>query len=178
MGGRRRLNTEVCDNGQDATARLVALGLLSLVLGLTVYLSDRPAASAYFLAADPATAALHGRSFGPLGQWLPAFLHVYAFILFTAAVVVPRGRGVAAVCTAWFAVDTLFECGQHPAIAPDLAALIPRWFQGIPVLENTANYFVRGVFDPIDILFIALGAIAACATIGIAVTHRRTACAR
>jgi hypothetical protein len=156
---------DVAGHTPSTTGRLVALGVLSLGIGLLIYLTDRPADSAYFLRGDFAAVRISGISFGSLGQWLPAFLHVYAFILFTVVLAGLRGRQVMAACVAWFTIDALFECGQHPAIAPVLASSVPEWFQRVPVLENTASYFARGVFDPTDILFIALGAVSAYATI-------------
>lgn len=175
-----RLSSLWRDSGgaqQRATA-LAVLGFLSLALGVLLYLADRPVERTYFLPDTLMTIDRPAGLFGLFGQWLPGLLHVYAFILFTVALAVPRGRRIMGVCAAWFAIDALFECGQHPAIAPKLAALTPDWFQGIPVLENTASFFARGVFDPVDILFIALGAIAACITIGIMASPRRVTCAQ
>jgi hypothetical protein len=152
---------------------MVALGLGSLAAGLLIYLADRPVASTYFLQGNIASFKNSGITFGTPGQWLPAFLHVYAFILLTVVIARCQGRQIVAVCMAWFVIDALFECGQHPALAPRLAELVPEWFRGIPVLENTASYFVRGVFDPIDLLFIAFGAVAAYATTSLMMRNRR-----
>jgi hypothetical protein len=163
-------------NVQPRAAPLAVLGFLSLTLGVLLYLADRPVERTYFLPDTLTTILRPAGLFGLFGQWLPGFLHVYAFILLTVAIAAPRGRQILSVCAAWFAVDALFECGQHAAIAPRLAALAPDWFQGIPVLENTASYFMRGVFDPLDILFIALGAVAAYATIRSTELPWRPAC--
>jgi hypothetical protein len=176
MGGRQCLNREVSDDAHAATGWLAALGLLALVLGLAVYLTDRPVERTYFLPDDLTASVRPAGLFGMFGQWLPAFLHVYAFILLTVVVSASRDRQVIAVCAMWFVIDALFECGQHPAVASRLAALAPDWFQAIPVLENTASYFARGTFDPIDILFTALGAMAAYVTIRISRVQRRPAC--
>jgi hypothetical protein len=44
----------------------------------------------------------------------------------------------------------------------DLALkIIPDWFTGIPFLENTKNYFLKGTFDFIDLGAIALGTVIA-----------------
>jgi hypothetical protein len=162
---------------QHRAAALAVLGFLFLVLGLLLYLADRPVERSYFLPDILTTINRPVGLFGLFGQWLPAFFHVYAFILLTAAITAPRRRQIITVCATWFVIDALFECGQHPAIAPKLAELMPGWIQGIPVMENTASYFVRGVFDPIDILFTAFGAIAAFVTIRIATMSRRLVCA-
>lgn len=175
-----RLSSLWRDSGgaQYRAAALAVLGFLSLALGVLLYLADRPVERTYFLPDTLTTTSRPAGLFGLFGQWLPGFLHVYTFILFTVALAAPRGQRIMGVCTAWFAIDALFECGQHPAIAPKLAALMPGWFQGIPVLENTASYFVRGVFDPVDILFIALGAVAGFVTIRFAALPRRVTCAQ
>ena len=39
--------------------------------------------------------------------------------------------------------------------------LIPTWFSGMPFLENTENYFLRGTFDIIDLVAVALGTVIA-----------------
>jgi DNA-binding beta-propeller fold protein YncE len=69
---------------------------------------------------------------------------------------------------AWFAISSLFELGQHPALSPLIAASLPAWFAHIPVLDNTAAYFLRGTFDPLDFLSGALGTLAACFTVVLA----------
>lgn len=88
-----------------------------------------------------------------------------------------------AVCAAWLVVDALFEFVQHSSAAPALAALTPPWFQGIPrlfegipVLENTESCFLRSMFDPIDILFAAAGALAAYLTIKRVQAEQRSGC--
>ena len=35
--------------------------------------------------------------------------------------------------------------------------IIPDWFEGIPFLENTKNYFQKGTFDMVDLVAIAFG---------------------
>jgi hypothetical protein len=63
------------------------------------------------------------------------------------------------ICPSWFLVDSAFELGQK---FNDLALkIIPDWFTGIPFLENTENYFLKGTFDYIDLAAIALGTLIA-----------------
>jgi hypothetical protein len=47
-------------------------------------------------------------------------------------------------------------CSSDLALAATTSGL-----NGIPLLENTPAYFANGVFDPLDLLAIALGALAA-----------------
>jgi hypothetical protein len=145
----------------------VILGLASaaLALGLLVYALDRPPGSAYFLPADWSLAANHSRWFGRLGGYVPEFAHVYAFSLLTVIVLGAWRKLALPSCAAWWAIDSLFEIGQHAAISPHIAAAVPRWFDGIPFLENAAPYFLRGTFDPWDLVAIAFGALAAFATV-------------
>jgi hypothetical protein len=70
-------------------------------------------------------------------------------------------RAAIVVCSGWFFVNVAFELGQHPAIAPWLSRLIPSWFEHIPILARAKGYFLYGTFDLSDIVFIALGALAA-----------------
>jgi hypothetical protein len=145
------------------TARSLVLALIAtatLAVGVLVYMFDRPAASVSFLPKALSFAGGHQPYFGALGGQLPDFVHVYAFILLTVAVSPWRAR-VIPICAFWWAVDSLFKIGQHPALAPQLARAMPAWFQHVPILENSARYFLRGTFDPLDLAAIALGTIAA-----------------
>lgn len=150
--------------GANGWLALIALG--ALALGTLVYLLDRPAATVYLLPQALSFARGHHPWFGALGGHLPEFVHVYAFILLTVAVSPWPGR-VWPICAFWWTVDSLFELGQHPAIAPHIAAALPAWFQHVPLLDNTANYFLRGTFDPGDLAAIALGTLVAYVTVGV-----------
>jgi len=149
----------ICSAMHEA-AVLVATGLMAMLVGLLVYLTDRDPAHAALI---PAVAALAGASlFGALGQWMPSFLHPFAFSLFTAAVLPPRSAWRYRACAAWCAVNLAFECGQHPLASARLA----EWVQGF---GNTlagrmvANYFLLGTFDGGDIVAALLGGLAAVA---------------
>jgi hypothetical protein len=114
------------------------------------YLTDRAATHAWLIPSEPALAGRH--LFGPLALWLPSFVHVFAFSLFTAAVLPPQRRLADAACVVWAAVNLLFEIGQHPRLQPLLSEL--PW-------APLARYFRQGVFDPGDIAAALLGALAA-----------------
>lgn len=129
--------------------RVTAIAVAALAVGVAVYVLDRPPGSAYLL---PRSATLFPGApswFGSAGAWLPAFLHVFAFSLLTAALLRASRSNAACACVAWWAIDSLFELGQHPAVSPHLGAA----------------YFVRGSFDPADLLATALGALCAYATL-------------
>ncbi|HFE32524.1 MAG TPA: hypothetical protein ENJ17_04345 [Gammaproteobacteria bacterium] len=139
-------------------------GLAALALGALLYLLERPAARTYFI---PRTLAEMLQPdggaglFGALGQQLPTFLHTFSLCLLTAALLRVGWRGALGICGAWLVTDALFELGQQTTTAEWLARHVPAWFQHVPVLDNTASYFLHGRFDPLDLLSIVLGAAAA-----------------
>ena len=144
----------------------IFIGSVALWVGLFVYLTDRPVGEIYFIwkANIPAT-FFQGFPdlFRGLGGSLPSFLHVFSFSLLTAGLFPCRRRGWAVLCAVWLFVDCLFEVGQkYPAWT---SAMIPRWFEAVPFLENSRNYFFRGTFDYLDLVASVAGAAAACSVL-------------
>ena len=146
----------------NATRILIGAG--ALIIGLLLYLTDRPPDQTYFLVRLGLTNSLYQDHvvrplFGLLGGNLPAFLHVFAFILITGGILACGKKGSLIIALSWFATDAAFELGQRfPAWAE---RLVPRWFDSMPVLDATQNYFRVGRFDPLDIVAVAVGAVAA-----------------
>jgi hypothetical protein len=140
---------------------LLAIAMMALGIGVLIYVFDRQAQYVYFLPAWLSAYNAHGGVFGLLGNYLPTFIHVYAFILLTVVVAGLSGTRVLPVCFFWFAIDSLFEVAQWGPVARWLAVHTPDWFEGIPFLENTSAYFLHGTFDVLDLLSIALGTLAA-----------------
>lgn len=138
---------------------MLFLATLLLATGIMVYALDR-AGAVYFLS-DWTTAPTGTAIFGPLGDHVPTFLHPLVFILITAAVLRPWPRLLPAICAAWFAIECLFELGQMAPFDAHIAAALPSWFDSVPVLRITADYFTRGTYDPLDILSIGLGTVIA-----------------
>jgi hypothetical protein len=131
----------------------ILIGLGTLTLGAMVYLTDRPPESAWLIDRLSGHVSLKGGGspvFGILGENLPAFAHVFAFSLITAALLNTGGSGYGA-CVFWFTINTLFELGQA---RPDILA---------PFLPpgRLIDYFTKGTFDILDILACAAGALAA-----------------
>lgn len=171
--------------GPRATLALALVAALALALGTAVYLLDRPAGSAWLLpsawqavhvagTAAPASnagLAAAGTWFGAAGLWLPSLAHAFAFSLFTALLLPRRAGPAAAACVGWALVDTLFELGQHPAIAPALAAGLASTFDGAPLALRVGRYFTQGSFDVADIAAGCGGA--ALAGLALAFAHRR-----
>lgn len=139
----------------------VLIAAVALSAGALVYLLDRQPEHTYFLFHGLTIAGAPHALFGAAGNHLPAFLHVFAFILLTAAVAGSANACAIRIGAAWFVIASLFEFGQHPAVSPLVAASLPAWFAPVPVLDNTAAYFLGGTFDPLDFLAIAMGTVAA-----------------
>lgn len=142
--------------------RLILLGFLALLIGVLVYLVDRPPEQTYFLSAFPLKISLYDiypPIFGRLGPVLPDFMHVVAFILLTAGVLAGNRRVYAAVCLFWLVVDGAFELGQK--YSDQAASLVPAWFDGIFLLENTGAYFKHGTYSRHDMAAIVIGAVVA-----------------
>lgn len=138
----------------------VLLGVFLLTVGTTVYLLDRSWQQLAIAQVIPLT---HSRSpvFGALGGSLPSFAHVCAFALLTAALLDGGRRLNQVICFGWLVANVTFELGQHPKLATSLASAVPAWFAHVPILDKTPTYFLSGTFDPLDILFATLGALAA-----------------
>jgi hypothetical protein len=152
-------------SAQHRTLGLVALALLALTTGVFVYLLDRPAGSAELIPAVLQLSTDEGRAFGPSGDWLPSLVHVYAFILLTAAVMRPSPRNLLLVCTGWLVIEAFFELIQHPAVTQLLVDQASSWSGRLPVLATLHDYAVSGAFDPMDLVGLALGVVAAYLTV-------------
>ena len=137
---------------------LAALGGVLLVIGLAVYLGDRPPGHAMLLPAWPRPSG--GAWFGSVGPWLPSFIHPFAFSLLTVAALGPSRRPRYGACMAWGAVNAAFELGQLPQVA---ASLGPALRESAPASRALADYFTRGRFDLLDLAAVALGSVAAAA---------------
>lgn len=140
--------------GPDAVYALIAA--VALAMGVSVYLFARPPLDLLPFSWNLFT----GAGLRPLSGVLPEFLHVFAFILLTAAVVRGPPR-VIPICVFWVGIETFFELGQHPSLAPYITAAVPQWFEQLPVLDRTASYFLHGTFDPWDVVTTVLGTLAA-----------------
>ncbi len=140
---------------------LLVIAAAALTIGLLVYLLGREHGAIYFLTLWSPVEHTRINLADGLGGSLPAFVHSYAFILLTYWVVFPDRTGLPAICLGWMALESLFEGAQSEPLAAWLATHTPAWFTGVPLLENWADYFLHGTFDPFDLLAIAAGGIAA-----------------
>lgn len=151
------------NNRSDALQLTTAV--LALGIGVLVYLLDRQPDNVYFIPDWVSIAGSLNPIFGQIGNHLPTFIHVYAFILLTVIIMSPSPAMVFWICVTWFSVDSLFEIAQLTPIANWIAEHVPASFAGIPFLENTDSYFLTGTFDFLDLISIAMGTVAAYLTI-------------
>jgi hypothetical protein len=136
----------------------ILIGLFFLFIGALVYLIDRPPYLTYFVYRYGQILSLHKIApniFGPFGNSLPDFIHVFSFILITAGIVSCGKRGCLIISLSWLIIDCAFELGQRYHSLP--LKIIPDWFSGIPILEATKGYFLTGTFDFNDIVALLLG---------------------
>ena len=141
-------------------ARLLLLALLGLGTGVAVYLLDRGGA-AYFVPGEIGAALPIRSVFGSLSGSLPAFAHVFAFALFTAALLGPGRVDGSRICLAWWGADSIFELGQANAVDAFILDLVPVALADVWPVAYVTSYFRQGTFDLQDLLAIALGAAAA-----------------
>jgi len=152
----------------------ILIGVAGLILGSLVYLIDRPPDQTYFVYISKINISLFNtfpNFFGVLGNSLPDFLHVFSFILITAGLFSCKKGGYVIICLSWFFIDCAFELCQKFNTLP--LRIIPGWFEGIPFLENTKNYFQRGTFDMVDLVAIAIGTAVAYFVVILTASKRR-----
>ncbi len=148
--------------GNIINFRQILIGLSVLVFGTLVYVVDRPPDQTYFVHKSFVNISLHDtlpNLFGFIGNSLPAFIHVFSFILITASLISCRKKGYLFICLGWFLVDCVFELGQK--FSSLTLKIVPSWFSSIPFLENTRNYFLHGTFDFNDLAAIIIGTLLA-----------------
>lgn len=156
----RSLASRGVKSGPAANCILAVLACAVFMLGAMTYVLERPTDAVPFFSAI-SLAHLLSSVFGPIGESLPTFAHVFALSVLTTVWLGGDKRAAVSACLNWFAVDTAFEIGQHPQIAEWVAQFIPRWFQRLPILEQADAYFLSGTYDTWDLVSIAVGAAAA-----------------
>ncbi len=159
----------------STSATRIAIGLAAVGVGVLVYLVDRRPEDTYFLFRIGVTHTPFAGAapvFGFLSQNLPAFLHVFAFILITGGILACRKKGALIVALSWSLTDAVFELGQRFPASAEI--FIPQWFDTLPVLESARSYFRAGRFDPLDMIAIAFGALAAYGFLLITMERRRS----
>ena len=156
---RRHRVPHVDVEGRRRASILFVIACAALALGTAVYFTDRRPADAMLLAAFKGM--IDGGAFGTVAQWLPSFVHPFAFSLLTAAVLRPTVILRYGACAFWCAINLGFEVGQ-------LAAFKSRWVEALQsgagdwlITRSALNYLFRGTFDPGDVCAVVLGALSA-----------------
>jgi len=142
------------------------VGILFLLLGSLIYVTDRDPAYVYFTRLFGIHLKLsgHGTNFlGAFGLRLPTFFHVFSFSLITASLISMNKKKYFAVCTGWFLMNCCLEMGQKFKQAA--TGVTPDFFDHFLFFENTRAYFLKGTFDWLDIVAAATGAIFAYLTL-------------
>jgi hypothetical protein len=151
----------------------ILIGGIALLTGLLVYLIDRPPGSTYFVCAISSSLSLYNilpNLFGPTGKILPSLVHVFSFALITAGLLACQKKGCLTVCSAWFVINGAFEMGQK--FDTLCSRMVPDSSAGIPLLENSRNFFQQGTFDFFDLAATAVGAAAAYAVLVLTMKRR------
>jgi len=142
--------------------RYILIGIFLLSIGALIYLIDRPPIQTYLIFSLPFQLSFYDVTpsfFGTIGNFLPHFLHVTAFILITTGLIDCGKKGYLAICLFWLMIDAGFELGQkYSTIA---ASIVPDWFDGIFLLENTRSYFLNSTYCYLDIAAIIVGSVSA-----------------
>lgn len=127
----------------SAAAARLALASIAFAAGALLYDLARPATTTAYWS-----------------LFAPSFIHVVAMVLLIAAIQPPR-RGGVALCSGWVAVSAGFELCQHPQLAQPLATALENTCGRRFVCQRTANYFLHGTFDTLDLVAAAMGGILA-----------------
>jgi hypothetical protein len=140
----------------------VSIGIASLLFGYAFYVIRSPSlvyiVPNYFSSLQLPENILILTNF--MGNQLPDAIHPFAFILITSGLLYLDNKIIQFfLCIGWFFLECFFELGQ--LFKEHSIRIIPSWFEGIPFLENTTNFFSGGTFDVNDLLSFLVGSVAA-----------------
>jgi hypothetical protein len=138
------------------------LGFSALLVGLLFYLSSSPSQSLYVQGLFSIKEALFPDLPGMLGPFrgaFPEFIHPFAFSLIGIGLGVQTRRGRILICLLFGGINLVFESAQYFGAAA--LGLGQNTFEGIPILENSWNYFQNGTFSQLDLVAIVLGSFSA-----------------
>ena len=142
-------------------AILVGLGIAVLLLGLSIYLIDRPADNIPYLPKLPDLTGTNSRLFGGWGYFVPSFVHPLAFILITTGLADLNRRQGLMVCAAWLLGELLLELAQHSSVVSWLLVTPVFLSADDGLLPFIARGLRRGTFDYWDVGAVCLGSVCA-----------------
>ena len=152
---------------RSVTIQVIA-AVIVLMIGVLVYLLDRPSTSVYLIPDSWSFGDSIPPVFGAIGAHLPTFAHTFGFILLTSALLEPWRWSAITACAGWWLVGSLFEIAQSDAWAPMVVSTVPDWFADWPLLDNVAVYFNAGQFDLYDLVSISIATVFAYVVIRLA----------
>ncbi len=139
-----------------------SIGLLGLFIGWLVYVFDRSPEKTYFIFKNYIGISFYGvipKLFGSIGDNLPAYIHVFSFIMMTASFFHYSRKNYIFICLFWLIVDFMFELGQKFKFYS--TSIIPEYFSKIPFLDNAESYFLNGTYDVMDLAAVVFGTLTA-----------------
>lgn len=150
---------ETADSRMASLALFLA-GCAVLISGVLFYILARPQGIAYVserlkLGLFPPS---HNVAASVWGSF-PEFAHPLAFSLIGMGLISLSLQSRVFVCSNILLLNLLFEIGQKYKYVT--VTFVPNWLDGVPVLENVRSYFLKGTFDPQDVLAACLGSFAA-----------------
>ena len=137
------------------------LGVMALMFGTLVYITERNPDDIYFLSRSFSLFHAKLEIFGRHGDYLPTLLHSFALILMTATAIGKHKVSAITVTLFWMLIEISFELAQTQFMSNWILSNIPHWFEHLPVLENTYSYFTYGSFNAMDLAAILIGSVAA-----------------
>ena len=158
----KQLKNYISELIKNIDLSLIFIGIAGLFFGILVYLIDRPPEQTYFISKIGVDISFYKNCpnlFGIISNCLPSFFHVFSFILITAGLISYGQKFYLIISLSWIFIDCIFELGQKFKLLA--LKLIPGWFENILFLENSANYFIKGTFDSLDLVAITLGGVMA-----------------
>ena len=141
--------------------RQVLLGLITITLGVLIYVTIRPSWQAVCLTEIISLNARKLQVFTEIGNNLPSFLHVFGFSLLTAGIIVQKKWNYIIICCLWLFINLLFELLQRDTIFLQLNYVSVNHDKLDPILHWLKNYSLQAVFDPKDIFALIIGAVVA-----------------
>jgi hypothetical protein len=135
----------------------VVIGLVTLLIGIVIYPLIRPQKTIYFfnfLEIDFPTGVTI--SLGVINDCFPTFIHTFSFCLIIAGISECSKKRYPAITIGCFFANFFVELLQK--YDDFIVEITPNWFDQVPFLENTKNYFIYGTFDVFDVFSIAIGA--------------------
>lgn len=138
------------------------IGMGALILGIMVYLIERPHGTFAFIRFLPFDPAFLRQLSGPLKPFagsLPDLAHIFSFILLTGSLTPQTRAWDVGLCLGWFGVEIAFELAQ--GYGAEIAAILPHNLADQPIQRQIMAYLRQGTLDPLDLIGIFIGMIAA-----------------